>query len=169
SSTAPTFMSALIVAVKVPVSSMSSRLTVLNPGSVKLREYVPGRSRSILYWPLPSVTTVRTFSMSAGLAASTVTPGSTAPDVSLTTPAMDACAYADDETIVAADKTMNATLRYRLTFLLLPRYRCENLGNRKGHHAVQPHVGDVQFFLLRIDGDRKRLLQPGLRAVDRPL
>src|SRR5262245_40394671 len=32
--------------------------------------------------------------MSAGLAASTVTPGSTAPDVSFTTPAMDACACA---------------------------------------------------------------------------
>src|SRR5215468_3346849 len=32
--------------------------------------------------------TVRTFSMSAGLAASTVTPGSTAPEASLTTPAI---------------------------------------------------------------------------------
>jgi hypothetical protein len=36
------------------------------------------------YWPLPSVTTDRTFSISAGLDASTVTPGSTAPDASLT-------------------------------------------------------------------------------------
>ena len=34
-------------------------------------------------------TTVRTFSISAGLAASTVTPGSTAPDVSRTDPAME--------------------------------------------------------------------------------
>src|ERR671937_875454 len=42
----------------------------------------------IRYCPSPSVTAVRTFSMSAGLAASTVTPGSTAPVVSLTTPAM---------------------------------------------------------------------------------
>src|SRR5579864_4287692 len=41
-----------------------------------------------LYWPSPSVTTVRTFSIRAGLAASTLTPGSTAPDVSLTTPAI---------------------------------------------------------------------------------
>ena len=31
------------------------------------------------YRPLPSVVAVRTFSISAGLAASTVTPGSTAP------------------------------------------------------------------------------------------
>ena len=38
---------------------------------------------------VPSVVTERTFSISAGLAASTVTPGSTAPDVSLTTPASD--------------------------------------------------------------------------------
>ena len=48
----------------------------------------------MLYRPSLSVTTLRTFSMRAGLAASTVTPGSTAPDVSLTTPAIplaDAC------------------------------------------------------------------------------
>src|SRR2546422_11727036 len=42
----------------------------------------------ILYWPAPSVVADRTFSISAGLAASTVTPGRTAPDVSLTVPAM---------------------------------------------------------------------------------
>src|SRR5215831_12626787 len=42
----------------------------------------------ILYWPVPSVTTERVFSMSAGLEASTVTPGKTAPVTSLTTPAM---------------------------------------------------------------------------------
>jgi hypothetical protein len=42
------------------------------------------------YWPEPSVTAERTFSINAGLEASTVTPGNTAPDVSLTTPAIDA-------------------------------------------------------------------------------
>jgi hypothetical protein len=41
-----------------------------------------------------SVTAVRTFSMSAGLAASTVTPGSTPPELSRTTPATDAWAWA---------------------------------------------------------------------------
>src|SRR5688572_8786936 len=46
------------------------------------------------YWPVPSVTAVRTFSTSAGLAASTVTPGNTAPVVSLTSPARMACAAA---------------------------------------------------------------------------
>ena len=39
--------------------------------------------------PLPSVTAVRTFSISAGLVTSTVTPGSTAPDESVTTPVTD--------------------------------------------------------------------------------
>ena len=53
---------------------------------------MPGRRSTIRYWPVPSVTTERTFSISAGLAASTVTPGSTAPDASLTTPVMVACA-----------------------------------------------------------------------------
>jgi hypothetical protein len=43
---------------------------------------------------LPSETAVRTFSMSAGLEASTVTPGSTAPEVSLIEPAMTAWANA---------------------------------------------------------------------------
>ena len=44
------------------------------------------------YCPVPSLTADRTFSMSAGLVASTVTPGSTAPDESFTVPAMTACA-----------------------------------------------------------------------------
>src|SRR5437016_4189201 len=50
----------------------------------------------MLYRPAPSETAVRTFSISAGLAASTVTPGSTAPDVSFTTPAIPlaCCAHA---------------------------------------------------------------------------
>jgi hypothetical protein len=38
------------------------------------------------------VTVLRTFSMSAGLEASTVTPGSTAPDASRTIPAIDCAA-----------------------------------------------------------------------------
>ena len=65
---------------------MPSRLTVLNPGSVNVSEYVPGLRSTMRYWPVPSVTTERTFSISAGLAASTVTPGSTAPDASRTVP-----------------------------------------------------------------------------------
>ena len=57
-------------------------MTVVNPVSVNVIEYVPGRRFSIRYCPVPSVTAERVFSISAGLAASTVTPGRTAPDVS---------------------------------------------------------------------------------------
>ena len=51
----------------------------------------------MLYRPSPSVVTVRTFSIRAGLAASTVTPGMARPEVSRTTPAMPlaCCAHAD--------------------------------------------------------------------------
>src|SRR6187402_3682945 len=48
----------------------------------------------MLYWPLPSVVTERTFSINTELAASTVTPGSTAPDASLTIPAIVAASWA---------------------------------------------------------------------------
>jgi hypothetical protein len=42
-----------------------------------------------LNWPLASLITLRDFSMSAGLDASTVTPGNTAPVSSFTLPAME--------------------------------------------------------------------------------
>jgi hypothetical protein len=95
SSIAPTRSSAFTDATNDPVSSMPSRLTVLKPGTVNVTAYRPGCRFSIRYWPLSSVTADRSFSISAGLAASTVTPGSTAPEVSRTAPAMDPCAYAD--------------------------------------------------------------------------
>src|SRR5436189_1369791 len=95
SATAPTFKSALIVAANDPVNSTPSRLTVVNPGNVNSTAYVPGRRSTIRYTPDSSVTASRTFSISAGLDASTVTPGNTPPDESFTTPVMDACAYAD--------------------------------------------------------------------------
>src|SRR5438132_14310140 len=85
-----------MVATNVPDNSMPSRLTVLKPGSENVTEYVPGRRSTIRYWPVASLTTERTFSISAGLAASTVTPGNTPPDASLTTPVIAACAYAAD-------------------------------------------------------------------------
>src|SRR5688572_7352400 len=59
------------------------------------------------YWPVPSVTAVRTFSISAGLAASTVTPGSSASDVSFTVPAMAACAQT---TAGATNRITNAAV-----------------------------------------------------------
>ncbi|MNC89461.1 hypothetical protein D3C83_54000 [compost metagenome] len=56
--------------------------------------YVPGLRSTIRYWPVLPVTTDRTRSINAGLVASTVTPGSTAPDVSRAIPVMVACAHA---------------------------------------------------------------------------
>src|SRR5437773_9059487 len=55
---------------------------------------MPGRRFSILYVPLASVVAERTFSIKAGLLASTVTPGNTAPVASFTVPANALCACA---------------------------------------------------------------------------
>src|SRR4029453_6860675 len=94
SSRAPTRKSASTVATNVPVNSIPSRRTTENPLNVNVTIYVPGRRSTMRYWPLPSVTTERTFSIKTGLEASTVTPGNTAPEGSLTTPVIDACACA---------------------------------------------------------------------------
>jgi len=71
---------------------MLPRLTDLKPASVNATSYVPGLKSMIRYWPELSVTTDRVLSISAGLDASTSTPGMTAPDVSLTTPVIAAWA-----------------------------------------------------------------------------
>src|SRR5438876_507773 len=60
------------------------------------------------YCPVPSEMALRVLSISAGLEASTVTPGSTAPDESFTTPVIDAWAYAEAGT--ASHTRTNATL-----------------------------------------------------------
>ena len=67
------------------------------------------------YCPPPSVTTVRTFSMSTGLLASTVTPGSTAPDVSFTVPVIVACANAMVGTSTASATTCTTLTNARIT------------------------------------------------------
>ena len=98
-STDPTASSAFTVAMNEPDNSSPSRRNVLKPFSVKVITYEPGRKSTMRYWPVPSVTDVRDRSMSAGLDASTVTPGSTAPDASRTTPVMEACAKSAAGTI----------------------------------------------------------------------
>ncbi len=57
------------------------------------------------YCPRPSLTAVRTRSMRAGLAASTVAPGSTAPEESRTVPANVAWPWASDGTTAHATTT----------------------------------------------------------------
>src|SRR5215831_5358162 len=94
SATWPIFISTLIGAVKFVSSTMSVRRTVANPVSVNVTVYVPGRRSTSRYWPASFVVVDLVFSISAGLAASTVTPGRTAPVTSFTTPAMALCATA---------------------------------------------------------------------------
>src|SRR3954462_547511 len=78
---------------------------------------MPGRRFSILYAPLASVVTDRTFSINAGLLASTVTPGSTAPVASLTTPANALCACA---VAGSARYTSAATNTIAIRLLVMP-------------------------------------------------
>ena len=113
SSSAPTFISPFTVATVLACSVTPSRLNVLKPCSEKVTAYTPGRRSTILNCPCSSVTTDRVRSISAGLAASTVTPGRTAPVSSLTTPAMELCAndVAGTRTNSAADNESAAATR----------------------------------------------------------
>src|SRR5512138_2022784 len=70
----------------------------------------------MLYRPSPSLMTLRTFSISAGLDASMVTPGSTAPDESFTSPAIPlaCCAQAvDASSTIATAATSRPKQRLR--------------------------------------------------------
>src|SRR5260221_701241 len=71
---------------------------------------MPGRRSTILYCPAPSVVTDRVFSIRTSLATSTVTPGRTAPDASLTTPAIVLCARAAVDPARHASTTSTGTL-----------------------------------------------------------
>src|SRR5262252_9187106 len=75
----------------------------------------------ILYCPSPSDTAVRTLSISAGLLASTVTPGNTAPVESLTDPAMllDAVAWALRSFAAAVSAAMTNSVLIQLVDILL--------------------------------------------------
>lgn len=90
SSTPPTDICASTLAEKVAVSVTPSRTTVVKPGRVNVTVYSPGLSAMMRYAPALSVKTTRDCSMSAGLDASTVTPGRMPPVLSVTTPAISA-------------------------------------------------------------------------------
>jgi hypothetical protein len=79
-------------AVKLAGRSTSWRRSVTKPGSVNVTVYRPGRRSTMRYWPALSETADFIFSIRAGLDASTVTPGSTAPLGSRTVPVMVLCA-----------------------------------------------------------------------------
>src|SRR5688572_12612561 len=95
------------------------------------------------YWPTLLVVTERVRSMSAGLEASTVTPGSTAPDASLTVPTMEPCAKA-----LAGARTRHASTRIRCNdgCILLLRLR-----DRERSEAVyQKGCGGLKYRFRRI-------------------
>src|SRR5919197_1296071 len=114
SATVPTFISASILMTPVPDSTTSSRFKVANPASVNVTAYVPGCRLSIRYCPAPSVVAVRSFSISTELEASMVTPGSTAPEGSLTVPARVACANAAAGKIISPQTVTSACLNERI-------------------------------------------------------
>src|SRR6187402_2643558 len=127
SSRAPTFRSALIVAVKSDVSSTPSRTTVEKPGSSNLTVYVPGLSATIEYVPEPLVTVERVFSISTGLDTSTVTPGNTPPDASLTVPEIAlVCAEANTGVRTKTSKAIQRTVERITTAPPFPRRRRGN-------------------------------------------
>jgi len=82
---------------------------------------------------LPGVTVARVFSISAGLDTSTVTPGNTAPELSLTTPVTDAWAYAaiGANTTAASANTANLRTPRMPDSLLL----CNDLPEKQGFTA----------------------------------
>ena len=95
SSTAPTAIVTSTRAVSLTRTVMPSRVVVLNPGSVALTLYRPGASSGTAKKPSAPVTTTRVWVV-PWLTTSTVTPGTTAPVSSLTTPVIPpvACAIA---------------------------------------------------------------------------
>src|ERR1044071_9865967 len=103
------------------------------------------------YWPVPSDTALRTFSINAGLDTSTVTPGSTAPDPSVTTPAIVACCA--DAAVGRATPRANVANRRSSTRRM--RVNLDSEGRRRvprGRHTIASAVARSQY---QIDGRRR--------------
>src|ERR1043166_1057089 len=87
------------------------------------------------YCPVASEIAVRVFSISTGLAASTVTPGSTAPDASFTVPARATWAYA-----AAGRSTAAAAAAMILTIERMSTSSNElAMTHRRRNQGVQPY------------------------------
>src|SRR5688572_27031475 len=94
------------------------------------------------YWPVPSVTTERTFSINAGLEASTVTPGSTAPDASRTVPVNVPWANAEaGSRITASHRKHFAALHMSGVLLRFPRVGHGDFTSLPGHARWRPPRG----------------------------
>src|SRR5262245_11007933 len=114
SAISPTLISASILTTPVPDTRTSSRFKVANPASVNVTVYVPGCRLSIRYCPAASVVAVRIFSISTGLDAAMVTPGSTAPEGPLTVPAKPGCASASEGKIISPQTVTSARTTRRI-------------------------------------------------------
>ena len=153
SASAPTFMSALIVAVNEPVSSMPSRLTRAEAGQ-RERHGVgagPQVDDAVLAGAVGHGG-LRAFSISAGLDASTVTPGSTAPDASLTTPVMEAWANAAAGTSTRSSNAPNPTCNLRMHYLPSFTYgRTRTIGfTRSCRPSLHGSAGDASTVFFRV-------------------
>src|SRR3954453_12792501 len=108
------------------------------------------------YCPCPSVTTERTFSISAGLDASTVTPGSTAPEESLTRPAMAPVACAEARAGKRSTQNRRAeiatltNLDIPIPFLDPPNRWAQHPSGGRGYTArFSRNTGGNQYLELR--------------------
>src|SRR6476646_10257072 len=96
--------------------------------------------------------TERVFSMSAGLDTSTVTPGRTAPEASLTVPTIDACACA-----IVGMTTSDSTNRIALTHLtMLSLHGCD-IG--RSYSKTERPFGHYIRRLTRCNDESGRTLQ----------
>jgi hypothetical protein len=151
SSMAPTCISALMVAVNAAESLIPSRRTVLKPESVKVTTYSPGLRSVIWYWPLASVIVTREPSINAGLETSTTTPGSTPPEESRTTPAIELAICAD------------AAAGIRRSRLAVHQRTLREVAEGRGHFMGQllvkgrPGGGGRKLTLLQVSGFRFRV------------
>src|SRR5438093_336253 len=106
------------------------------------------------YCPVPSLTTVRVFSISTGLDASTLTPGSTAADASRMTPVIVACANARlGSSRIPATAAMTFTTRCMTN--LLESIGLEPVLDRELHDAWRAGRCDL--------AERREVVQSGRR------
>src|SRR5687768_9274796 len=105
------------------------------------------------YWPALSLTTVRLFSMSAGLAASTATPGSTAADGSRTTPAIVAWAYPR----LGRNRTTAAAAAFTIRCM---RLHLHAGGGRLSHASVTGPGAAAANFSQFVDKPGQKALNP---------
>jgi hypothetical protein len=114
SSTAPTAIAMSTRAVSLTRTVMPSRVVVLNPESVALTLYCPGASSGTAKKPSAPVVTTRVWVV-PWLTTSTVAPGMTAPDASVTMPVMPpvACACAACAATSTASMTSISSLNER--------------------------------------------------------